>query len=151
MSARWVRAAALLYAAALVACGASMRPQASAPGAAPDAMIGPRPADAHAEITRLAEQIAAGERAAGVAAPDEAAVSAAQPMSEAEAAGVCVAPLAPPAACADTCTLATSICDDAASICRLADELVGDAWAAERCDAGKASCVAARQRCCACH
>ncbi|MCE9574088.1 MAG: hypothetical protein K8W52_13160 [Deltaproteobacteria bacterium] len=149
MKRRGVRGAAIAYALTLVACGAAMAPRAT-PAGAPDAMT-MRPGDSHAEIERLGADIAAREQAAGVAAPDAEAIAAAQPMSATDAAGVCVAPLTPPAACTDTCTLATAICDDAAAICRLADDLVGDAWAADRCAAGKASCQAAKQRCCDCH
>ncbi len=59
---------------------------------------------------------------------------------------------APPTgeACADVCTTGDLICDNATSICELADDLPGDDWAAERCAAGKESCDRARERCCTC-
>ena len=138
---------ALASVASLIACGGKMgRPMQAA---APDAMM--RPSDSRAEIDRLSADIAAREQTAGATAPDGAAIEAAQPMSIGDVQGVCAAPLTPPPACTDVCTLGTAICDDARSICRLADDLIGDAWAAERCDAGKASCQAAQQRCCDCH
>ena len=45
---------------------------------------------------------------------------------------------------------AATICDNAGRICDLADDLPGDTWAAERCDAGKAACARASERCCGC-
>lgn len=56
-----------------------------------------------------------------------------------------------PTRCADVCRLAGSICDNATRICHLADELGGDAWAEERCEAASASCVRADARCCGCN
>ena len=52
--------------------------------------------------------------------------------------------------CRDSCTLADSICTSAASICRIAGELGSDAWANDRCAGGRASCEAARGKCCGC-
>lgn len=52
--------------------------------------------------------------------------------------------------CNDVCTVGDAICSNARQICDLADDLPGDAWAAQRCASGKASCERARQRCCAC-
>jgi hypothetical protein len=50
--------------------------------------------------------------------------------------------------CEDVCKLSGSICDNAESICELAAQLPGDAWAEERCGAAKASCQRASERCC---
>lgn len=68
-----------------------------------------------------------------------------------------VAPVAPqachPAAtetCTSVCTLADSICGNADKICDLARQLAGDTWAADKCTAGKATCDAARAKCCGC-
>lgn len=52
--------------------------------------------------------------------------------------------------CQDTCSLKDAICDNADSICRIAGELAGDAWADEKCQNAKASCKEATQRCCEC-
>ncbi|MEZ4400946.1 MAG: hypothetical protein R3B06_13050 [Kofleriaceae bacterium] len=52
--------------------------------------------------------------------------------------------------CTDVCTLADAICGNADRICELAATLPGDAWAEQRCDAGKATCQAAGERCCSC-
>ena len=47
--------------------------------------------------------------------------------------------------CTDVCTVGDAICKNARQICELADQLAGDAWAAQRCASGKASCERARQ------
>ncbi len=49
--------------------------------------------------------------------------------------------------CQDTCTLQASICENATSICSLAQQLDNDAWANEKCDSGKASCTLATEKC----
>lgn len=52
-------------------------------------------------------------------------------------------------ACSDVCTLADHICDNAESICILADELgKDDTWAQEKCASAKASCREAKKNCC---
>lgn len=56
----------------------------------------------------------------------------------------------PSGTCGDTCNLKEAICDNAESICRIADELEGDAWAADKCKSAKSSCKEATDRCCAC-
>ncbi len=53
--------------------------------------------------------------------------------------------------CTDVCTIADAICTNADRICTLATELGGDdAYANEKCEKGRASCDAARTRCCGC-
>ena len=52
--------------------------------------------------------------------------------------------------CQDICALKDAICDNAQSICRIAGELDGDAWADEKCKSAKASCVEATEKCCEC-
>ena len=52
--------------------------------------------------------------------------------------------------CTTTCTLADDICDKAARICTLADELAGDTDARAKCDRGNATCTAAHAKCCGC-
>ena len=54
------------------------------------------------------------------------------------------------AECTDVCTLKDDICDNAESICRIADELGDDAWAQEKCKSAKASCKEATEKCCGC-
>jgi hypothetical protein len=52
--------------------------------------------------------------------------------------------------CQDICTLKDAICDNAQSICRIAGDLDGDAWAEEKCKSAKASCKEATEKCCEC-
>jgi hypothetical protein len=52
--------------------------------------------------------------------------------------------------CTDTCTLATSICNNQQKICELAGQLEGDDWAAGKCESARASCKAAHDQCCRC-
>jgi hypothetical protein len=56
--------------------------------------------------------------------------------------------------CDENCNLADHICDNAEEICRIAGDLrntANHAWAAEKCDQGRASCKEARQKCCDCN
>ena len=57
---------------------------------------------------------------------------------------------APSDACHDSCTLASSICDNATKICDLAAQLEGDTWAAGKCEGAKATCSSAHAKCCGC-
>ncbi|MBK9031372.1 MAG: hypothetical protein IPL61_08545 [Myxococcales bacterium] len=127
---------------ALIACGA--RPQRADTSAPPLAPVGA----IHDQIVALDQQIAVDRDAQGGTAPDATAIEAAHTMSVLDAVGVCARPLDD--TCGDVCTLSDSICGNASKICDLAGQLPGDDWAAERCDAGKATCVTASQRCCAC-
>jgi hypothetical protein len=53
-------------------------------------------------------------------------------------------------ACTDSCNLSDSICSNAGKICDLANQLQGDAWAADKCSRAKATCDAAHAQCCGC-
>ena len=52
--------------------------------------------------------------------------------------------------CTDVCTLKDDICDHAASICRIANDLGDDDWARGKCNSAKASCKEATEKCCGC-
>ncbi len=52
--------------------------------------------------------------------------------------------------CSDVCNIKDAICDNAEDICRIASELDGDAWAADKCNSAKASCKEAKEICCGC-
>lgn len=68
-----------------------------------------------------------------------------------EAAKVCPVGHTVPATCSDVCNLSDAICDNAETICTLADELgKGDDYAQEKCASAKASCREGKQRCCDC-
>jgi hypothetical protein len=51
--------------------------------------------------------------------------------------------------CISTCKIEDSICKNADSICRLAANL-GNDWATEKCNSGKASCQEANEKCADC-
>ena len=67
----------------------------------------------------------------------------------AQAKASCSEPEAP--TCSDICVLANHICDNAETICKIADELGKDDPAQEKCTSAKASCREATQRCCNCN
>jgi hypothetical protein len=62
----------------------------------------------------------------------------------------CPAAESEPPACRDSCTLTTSICDNARRICGLAEDLAGDDWAAGKCADATAVCRQATAACCDC-
>lgn len=62
----------------------------------------------------------------------------------------CPAAASEPPECRDSCTLAASICDNAGRICRLAQQLAGDDWAAGKCTDAGAVCRQATADCCDC-
>ena len=142
--------AALAAGLALAACAAGSRPStvqtAEPPIADAAPPLGGRPDELRAQIRELDARIADELGRARVEPPDdaEAASMASTPMADARA----VCEHVPSDRCEDVCKLSTSICDNAGSICTLADQLPGDAWAAERCASAKASCRRATDRCC---
>jgi hypothetical protein len=135
-----------IIAVALAACGAAHAPPATQGSAGPDPM--PPLADVRAEIEALDLAIATDRASLDLDAPGPEAIAAVQAAEVGRAGGTC----APPAGdrCVDACRLSDAICSNAARICELARGLPGDAWATERCDAGKASCAASIERCCGC-
>jgi len=135
-------------AAALVACaagGSSRKMQAPvATDAAPP--LSGRPDEMRAKIAELDAAIERDLGAAQVDKPDAAmaASMASTPMADVRTTCEHV----PSDRCEDVCKLSGSICDNAESICDLASQLPGDAWAEERCGSAKASCQRATERCC---
>jgi hypothetical protein len=142
--------------AALAACASQKQTPMAAPAsaAAPDA--NGMPPEPRAEIQRLANEIDTALRAAGqdLMPPAACAVDntcTAAPMSVAPIADDPTCKPAQTETCTQSCTLATSICDNAGKICKLADQLGGaDAYANETCVSATDSCKAARTRCCGC-
>lgn len=134
---------------AVAACAAGRRPSsvAEAPVATDAPPLGGRPDDLRAQIRELDAKIDEELGRARVERPDDAAAAAMASTPMADVRGVCEH--VPSDRCEDVCKLSGSICDNATSICSLADQLPGDAWAAERCGAAKASCRRATERCCA--
>lgn len=148
------RLVALWAISAIVACAtASQRPAAPAATAAheqPPMMAG----DPHAQIEQLSANIEQQRQQMGLPAHATTAAAAAVPMA--------ATPLPPPAAqdktchpapsetCSDSCKLSDSICDSAGKICKLAEDLAGDTWAADKCTTARDTCDAAHHKCCGC-
>lgn len=164
--------AAALAAALGLSCGASSRPAmapASTPGSgagaesAPDGGepagtartpgstdlpdLGPRPDQIRADIAALEHDNQANLDRLGLEISTPVGLD---PRPMADIRRVCTPATAPSQTCGDVCRLADRICDNAESICELAGKLPGDAWAAGKCDTGKAACEKARTRCCGC-
>jgi len=144
----------LAVAGAAVAGCASAGPKAGAP--TPAAMAPMELGDRHAEIEALDREIT-DALARGHVTPqvtsscrgEDCATAMSQPFAvPAETDAACH-----PAAsdrCNDACTISTSICTNQQKICELAEQLVGDDWAANKCTSARASCQAARDTCCSC-
>ncbi len=139
-------AVGLTVAVLLAACGAGHRPPRHQGSVGPNPM--PPLADVRAEIEALDLAIATDRASLDLDAPGPDAIAAVQAAEVGRAGDTC----APPTGdrCVDACRLSDAICGNAARICELARGLPGDAWATERCDAGKASCAASIERCCGC-
>jgi hypothetical protein len=72
-------------------------------------------------------------------------------MTVASAKQVCVVARETPPACNNVCDLGGAICDNAETICTIADELgKQDTYAQDKCTSAKASCREAQQACCKC-
>jgi hypothetical protein len=136
MSARgWLGAA--IVASIAGACAAEQHPAAQSAAS---------PQSAHAEITQLWNDIDGQRTQLGVS--NVSPMSAQQPANPVAAAASCPRP--DNDRCSQTCTLSDSICGNAKRICELADQLVGDSWAAGKCGDAKQLCADATQRCCEC-
>lgn len=114
------------------------------------------PPNPRAEIDRLSKEIDDALAQAGLATPQppacaQAGTCSATPMALAPIANDATCKPASTQTCTQSCTLATSICDNSDRICKIAGELGGaDAYANEACERGKEACSAARTRCCGC-
>ncbi len=139
------RALGIGVALALASCGGSR--VAPAAGVAPPQEWPVGDERARARITTLDREIA--DRAAALGLEPPAVVDpGGEPMADPAAPSTCER--SPRPVCQDVCGLADAICTAATEICKLAGELPGDAWAAQRCAAGTGSCAQARDRCCGC-
>jgi hypothetical protein len=156
----WLGVLAGALCAIAIACGGSSK-YAQSPatsGAAAPPM--PGGGAGRAEIDELSRKIDADLAAMGVERPAAPMAACIRPPCAAEAlsTGVRPAHAAEPECrpgagevCRDSCQLSDSICDSSGRICRIASELGGDdAYANEKCASGKASCDAARTKCCGC-
>jgi hypothetical protein len=143
-----------------IACGGAKSAMApSATSAMPPPTAG-APGGSRGEIDELSRKIDADLAAMGLPRPAVPMAACVQPPCGAEALSSGARPThtAEPdcrpgggEVCRDSCQLSDSICDNSGRICRIAGELGGgDAYANEKCASGKASCDAARTKCCGC-
>ncbi len=108
-------------------------------------------ADERQEITQLWNEIREMRITAGMPAdPLASDSSTVQPLSVTEIQAQEEHPDPQTQLCIDTCKIEKSICKNATRICRLADNLGGNEWAAEMCNSGKASCQEATKKCATC-
>ena len=138
-----------------IACAAGGAKSMSAPPtAAAPAEMG-RGSPEHAQIEQLDREITETRQKMGLGAqavpvPPPVAPSCTGPGCAAEAATAMNCHPGASETCTSSCTFKDSICTNATKICELAKQLPGDAWASDKCNAGKASCTEATERCCAC-
>lgn len=134
---------------AAVACGAAPQHRAEAvqPPPSSDAPLGD-PAALRARIDELDLAIAADWPGLDIEPPSDAMASEMASLTPAAATSTCER--SSRTSCVDVCKLSDSICNNATTICDLAAQLPGDAWAADKCNRGKASCKTASERCCGC-
>ena len=151
--------------AAVIACGGGAMKSAAPPGVAPGvaseaAGVPPSPGPARGELDELVRKIDTDLAAMGLSPPAVPPSACIRPPCGADALSVTAVPQhtddpsckpGPSDACHDSCRLSDSICDSSGRICKIAVDLGGDdAYANEKCASGKASCDAARGRCCGC-
>jgi hypothetical protein len=141
----------------LAACGGSTSKTAmpratTGSDASPDAMGRGADDQRRAEIERRSGEITAALESRQMAAPTADQVAEAMSAGTMPEVDTCEGGAAPPTTpeCSDSCTIAGSICDNATQICRIADELAPDEWAAGKCGEATASCDLAHDRCCDC-
>jgi hypothetical protein len=141
-------------AAAIVACGGSAAPRTKSTGLAPVMTPGGL-GGKKAEIEQLDRDIDAKLGEMNVARP-----AAVPPASSMDPVAMGARNLTsaqdaqcspgPSETCTRSCTLADSICTNAARICKLADDLGEDAWARDKCANSSESCRVAHESCCSC-
>jgi hypothetical protein len=148
-----VLAAACL--ATLACAGGARKPSAPATEPSAEEMSEAAPEDPHIEIEERDRDITAALARAGIAPPvatcsgATCATAISEPLSTPTSGPSC-RPTSPGDRCSDLCTLAASICRNQERICTLAQHLLYDDWAANKCTRARASCQAAHDVCCGC-
>jgi hypothetical protein len=112
----------------------------------------PLPASPHDQITALEQQIDQASAQLALPAPTPAQIEGAptQPMGALPSTQDPKCRPAPTDTCKTSCTLSDSICDNADRICKLAESMPGDNWAAGKCAKANTTCEASRTKCCGC-
>jgi hypothetical protein len=148
--------AGIALAGVVVACGGNRKPSnfAEPPTATGGGGMPVPGGSPHDQIQALSDDIAANLQQMSLPQPQPwdagSAADSIDPRTVGAIEAVCVPPTHPPGACADVCTVSTHICDNADQICKLADDLQPDDWSKGKCQDGKRSCEAGRQKCCDC-
>jgi hypothetical protein len=137
---------------ALAACGGSKKSAAPPLSAEPEPNAGAAPAmpadpkqqirDLEAEMDRYRNELQLAEPAPNVA-----------PSPTPFYAPAETDPKCKPAKterCTNSCKLSDQICGNAEKICKIAKDLQGDTWAADRCTRANKTCDAAHAKCCGC-
>ncbi len=141
---------------AFASCGASKRP-AMAPASSATTMpagadSGVMPGDPKQEIERLFAELEQKRTELDLPEPKPAPASeGATPMSVTPLSTDATCKPAKTERCASSCTFSDSICTNAEKICKLAGQLAGDPWAADKCSRAKQTCATAHTSCCGCH
>lgn len=141
----------------LSACGGMSRPASNMPktqmeAGAPDEYYDlSTPEGKRAEIARQFEEIGQWRRQTGYSAePEQLDIESAPTSVDHTRLGQPPSHAGRSLTCIDICKIQDSICDNAESICRLADELEEDEWATDKCESSKASCEDASDNCTQC-
>ena len=149
----WLGLVVAAAGAAAVGCaGGARKASAPTPAATAPMELGDRHAEIDALDREISEALARGHVTPQVTSSCRGA-SCAAAMSEPFAVPAATDATCHPAAsdrCTDACAISTSICTNQQKICELAEQLVGDDWAANKCTSARASCQAARESCCHC-
>lgn len=146
----------LVIAIALAACSSgNMMPQEKRMEAVPTASGPPPPLpdDPSTQIDKLHADVIARRGALSLPAPKPQPAQECNPVCEVEDPPdkpTHTAGCSPGAGCANACTQADAICDDAAQICTLAKQLQTSSVAADRCHDARVTCEAATAPCCEC-
>lgn len=134
----------------VVACAAGGRAKTAAPESS--AAASPMPASPREQIEQLDAAIEASRTELQLDAPTESQIQSApaQPMGAMPSSDDPKCRPAKTETCTTSCTLSDSICSNADKICNLAKDMVGDAWAANKCAKANTTCEASRAKCCGC-
>jgi hypothetical protein len=149
-----MRLFALSLCLALASCAAGAKKSAAPASheAAPSSAGATLSADPRQQIRDLEDQIIAARTELKLEDPGEGPLPgvSAEPMG---AQPYSANPSCRPAAsdtCKTSCTLSDSICGNADKICRIAQDLAGDAWATNKCAKANKTCESSRTKCCGC-
>jgi hypothetical protein len=137
--------------AAIAACGGKQK-SAAAPGAEATSAPQVMPASPRDQIQELDDLIAADRGKLALEEPTDAMLQGApaQPLGAMPSSADPKCRTAASDTCKTSCTLSDSICSNADKICRLAQDMAGDAWAQNKCAKANKTCEASRTKCCGC-